>query len=50
VTRLLFNNRPANRVEKLALPVDAEPAAEVAAKPEDKPANVAVFTAAQAAK
>jgi nitrilase len=50
VTRLLFNNRPANRVEKLALPVDGEAAVEVAAKPEGKPANVAAFTPAQAAE
>jgi aliphatic nitrilase len=49
VTRLLFNNRPANRVEKLALPVDAEPAAaEVPAKLEGRAANVAAFTPVQA--
>ena len=47
VTRLLFNNRPANRVEKLALPVDAEPAAEAPATPEGRAANVAAFTPPQ---
>jgi nitrilase len=47
VTRLLFNNRPANRVEKLALPVDAESAAETPATPEGRPASVAAFTPPQ---
>jgi len=47
VTRLLFNNRPANRVEKLALPVDAESAAEAPATPEGRAAGVAAFTPPQ---
>src|SRR4029077_15826585 len=47
VTRLLFNNRPANRVERLALPVDAEPAAEATAAPEGRAAGVAAFTPPQ---
>ena len=47
VTRLLFNDRPAKRVEKLVLPVDAEPAADAPAKPESRAANVAPFTPAQ---
>jgi nitrilase len=47
VTRLLFNNRPANRVEKLALPVDAESAAEAPATPEGGAAGVVAFTPPQ---
>jgi len=47
VTRLLFNNRPANRVEKLTLPVDAESVADAAAKPEGGAASVAAFTPVQ---
>jgi aliphatic nitrilase len=48
VTRLLFNNRPANRVERLLLPVDAELAADVPEKPDGRAANIASFTPAQA--
>jgi aliphatic nitrilase len=36
VTRLLFNNRPAHRVETLALPVDADVKTDASAKPETK--------------
>jgi hypothetical protein len=50
VTRLLFNNRPANRVETLALPVDAEPKAEATAKSETKAPNVTAFAPQQAAE
>jgi aliphatic nitrilase len=50
VTRLLFNNRPANRVETLALPVDAETKADASAKPEAKAPNVAPFAPVQAAE
>lgn len=48
VTRLLFNNRPANRVETLALPVDAEPTADAMAKPETEASNVTTFAPPQA--
>jgi hypothetical protein len=50
VTRLLFNNRPANRVETLRLPVDAEPAAE--ASPTQQPAvvNLTAVPPSQAAE
>jgi aliphatic nitrilase len=50
VTRLLFNNRPANRVETLALPVDAETKADAPAKPEAKTPNIAPFAPVQAAE
>ena len=49
VTRFLFNNRPANRVETFALPVDHE-AGRAAAKPALKsPAHLAAFAPRQAA-
>jgi hypothetical protein len=50
VTRLLFNNRPANRVEALVLPVDAEPKAEATTKPETKAPNATAFALPQAAE
>ena len=50
VTRLLFNNRPARRVETLVLPIDAEPTAEAPAKPEAKASNAAPFAPQQAAE
>ncbi len=50
VTRLLFNNRPANRIETLALPVDSDAKVDIAAKPEAKAPNVAVFAPVQAAE
>jgi nitrilase len=50
VTRLLFNNRPANRIELLALPVDSDAKADVAVKPETKAPNVAAFAPPQAAE
>ena len=50
VTRLLFNNRPAHRVETMALPIDAETTAEAAAKSEVKTTNVAPFAPVQAAE
>jgi nitrilase len=48
VTRLLFNNRPANRVETLALPVDQEAEAGAGAKRSASP-SLAAFTLMQAA-
>ena len=54
VTRLLFNNRPAHRVETLALPVDAEvkidASGKVEAKPESKAPKVAPLAPVQAAE
>jgi len=50
VTRLLFNNRPAHRVETLALPIDQEGEAANAPKPAAKPSAVAPFVPAQAAE
>jgi nitrilase len=54
VTRLLFNNRPANRVETMVLPVDAEAKvnakADVAVKADAKAPNVAAFAPPQAAE
>ena len=50
VTRLLFNNRPANRVEKLALPVDQEAEASSAPKAPDASLKVAALQAPQAAE
>ena len=49
VTRLLFNNRPGNRVETLALPVDQDTDAEAGVKPGSKPAHLAVLPHTQAA-
>ena len=50
VTRLLFNNRPAHRVETMALPIDAETTTEASAKPEVKATNVSPFAPVQAAE
>jgi len=50
VTRLLFNNRPAHRVETLALPIDQEGEAANAPKPAAKSPTVAPFAPAQAAE
>ena len=49
VTRRLFNNRPGNRVETLALPVDQDTDAEAAVKPGSKPTHLAVLPHTQAA-
>ena len=50
VTRLLFNNRPANRVETMASPIDQEPNAASAAKPAPKPVAAPTLVSAQAAE
>jgi aliphatic nitrilase len=49
VTRLLFNDRPANRVETLALPVDQEPRMDVVANAALVAAKVTPFIPAQTA-
>jgi aliphatic nitrilase len=50
VTRLLFNNRPANRVEKLALPVDQEAEVDHPQKAPEASAKVTALKAPQAAE
>src|SRR5579872_5434285 len=50
VTRLLFNNRPANRVETLHLPVDQEADVDSSLKAPDASAKVTVLNAPQAAE
>jgi nitrilase len=50
VTRLLFNNRPANRVEKLTLPVDQEAEADGAPKAPAASPKVAALQTPQAAE
>ena len=50
VTRLLFNNRPANRVENLRSPLDAEAAAEDSSTPQPIVANLKAVPPSQAAE
>jgi aliphatic nitrilase len=50
VTRLLFNNRPAHRVETLALPIDQDGEAANAPKPAAKAPVAPPFVSAQAAE